>query len=182
MKKCSTLLHAFCQLPLRPPAAPTFEPNRRAHPASCWFCMMRESNWNLSGNEVYHTAYSLLVILKNVCSKLHWQKDSNFILFSHKTGEQAAMCFTRVTGAPPRKHTVSFADRSVHLLGNNSEMLDTHEPWTLNMWASGNAGQRREEPDCAPQGPRLRSGLIWKGNEIKTVLAMKFTTQHVLHW
>ena len=36
--------------------------------------MKRELNWNYSDNEVYYTACSLLVILNNVCSKLHCQK------------------------------------------------------------------------------------------------------------
>jgi hypothetical protein len=39
---------------------------------------------NLSGNELYHTACSVLVILKNLCSKLHSQTGFNFILFSLK--------------------------------------------------------------------------------------------------
>ena len=38
----------------------------------------------LSGNEVYYTACSLLVISKKSSSKLHCQKGFNFILFSYK--------------------------------------------------------------------------------------------------
>ena len=34
----------------------------------------RVSIENLSGNEVYYTAWSLLVILKHLCSKIHYQK------------------------------------------------------------------------------------------------------------
>jgi hypothetical protein len=37
----------------------------------------------LSGNEVYYTAWHLLVILKNSCCKVHCQKYSNVVLFSH---------------------------------------------------------------------------------------------------
>ena len=33
--------------------------------------MKRELDSNLSDNEVYYTSFSLLVILKNTCSKLH---------------------------------------------------------------------------------------------------------------
>ena len=38
---------------------------------------------NLAGNEVYYTACSLLVILKNLTCKLHCQKGFNLIPFSH---------------------------------------------------------------------------------------------------
>ena len=46
--------------------------------------MRRELNENLSGNDVYHKVCSLLVNLKNSCSKLHYQKGFNPILFSYK--------------------------------------------------------------------------------------------------
>ena len=48
------------------------------------FYMKRELNQNLSGNEVYDTAFSLLVILKNSCSKLHRQKSFDLLLLSSK--------------------------------------------------------------------------------------------------
>ena len=38
----------------------------------------------LSSNRVYYIACSLLIILKNPCSKLHHQKILNLILFLHK--------------------------------------------------------------------------------------------------
>ena len=47
-------------------------------------CMKEVLNQNLSGNEVYYTAYSLLVILKNFCSTLHCQKVFDLIPFSYK--------------------------------------------------------------------------------------------------
>ena len=40
--------------------------------------------FKLSRNGVYHTACSLLVILKNSCSRLYYQKGFNLILFSYK--------------------------------------------------------------------------------------------------
>ena len=40
-----------------------------------------------SGNEVYYAACSLLVIFKNLCSKLHCQTGFNLIPFSSKLGE-----------------------------------------------------------------------------------------------
>ena len=40
-----------------------------------------------SGDEVYYTAYSLLVILKNSCSNLDFQKGINSIISSYKTSE-----------------------------------------------------------------------------------------------
>ena len=43
--------------------------------------MKRELNRNLPGNEVYHTACSLLVIFKNSCRELHCQKSFSLILF-----------------------------------------------------------------------------------------------------
>ena len=46
--------------------------------------MERGLNQNLSGNGDYYTACSLLVILKNLRSKLHFQKDFNSIAFSYK--------------------------------------------------------------------------------------------------
>ena len=47
--------------------------------------MNRESNQNLSGNEIYHTSCSLLVILKKSRSKFHCKKGFNSILFSYKS-------------------------------------------------------------------------------------------------
>ena len=46
--------------------------------------MKRELNSDLSATEVYSTACSLLVILKNLCSKLHRQKGFNFIIILFK--------------------------------------------------------------------------------------------------
>ena len=58
---------------------------------------MRELNSNLSGNEVCYTACSLLVILKNLCSKLHSQKGFDFILVSYKTpGQHLDLAFKSV--------------------------------------------------------------------------------------
>ena len=37
--------------------------------------MKRELNKNISNNEVYYTACSLLVILKSSCSELHCKRD-----------------------------------------------------------------------------------------------------------
>ena len=51
--------------------------------APCGFYMKRDLNYNLSGNEVYYTACSLLVMLKNSCSKRHCQK-GNLNPFSYK--------------------------------------------------------------------------------------------------
>jgi len=48
--------------------------------------MKRKLHWNLSGNEVDHTECSLLVLLKRACSKPHWQRGFNLILFSYKIG------------------------------------------------------------------------------------------------
>jgi len=46
--------------------------------------MKMDLNRNLSGNEVYTTACSFLVIMKNLCSKLHCQKAFNLNPFSYK--------------------------------------------------------------------------------------------------
>ena len=52
----------------------------------CWlkFYMERELGWYLSGNEVYFTACSLLVMWKNLCSKLNYHRGLNLVLFSYK--------------------------------------------------------------------------------------------------
>ena len=42
--------------------------------------MKRELNYNLSDKEVYYTACSLLVILKNSCSQLHSQRGSSLFM------------------------------------------------------------------------------------------------------
>ena len=47
--------------------------------------MKRKLNRNLSGNEVYYTASSSLVILNDSCSKLHCRKGFNLILVSYKS-------------------------------------------------------------------------------------------------
>ena len=46
--------------------------------------MNRESNRNLSGDEIYYAACSFLVTLKNSCSKLYCQKGFNSVPFSYK--------------------------------------------------------------------------------------------------
>jgi len=43
-------------------------------PASNLISYEKEINLKLSANEVYYTAYSLRVILKNSCSKIHCRK------------------------------------------------------------------------------------------------------------
>ena len=58
--------------------------------------MNREKNQNLSGNEVYHTAYSLPVTFKNSCSKLYCQKGLNLILFPYKIGALASKRTRRI--------------------------------------------------------------------------------------
>ena len=60
----------------------------------------RVSILKTSGNEVYYTASSLLVISKNTCSKLHCQKFFKLRLFSYKidTGH------LRVVGEPSTLH------------------------------------------------------------------------------
>ena len=49
--------------------------------------MLKEIKLNLSGNEVYYTVCSLLVILKNPCSKLHYQRGFDLNPFSYKICE-----------------------------------------------------------------------------------------------
>jgi len=46
--------------------------------------LTRKFNQNLSGNQVYYTACSLLSIFKISYSQLHCQKGFNLILFSYK--------------------------------------------------------------------------------------------------
>ena len=53
-------------------------------------CMKRELSQNLIGDEIHHTACSLLVILTNLCRKLHRQKDSSVFAFSYKIGRWRA--------------------------------------------------------------------------------------------
>ena len=48
------------------------------------FHVKRELSQNISINEVYDAACSLLVTIKNSCSRLHCQKGSNLIPFSCK--------------------------------------------------------------------------------------------------
>ena len=48
--------------------------------------MKQELNQDLSGHEVYYTACSLHVILKNSCSKRHCRKGFDLIIFSCKVG------------------------------------------------------------------------------------------------
>ena len=64
--------------------------------------MTRELDENLSGNEVDHTASSLLVILKNSCSKFHYQKGFDLIPLSCKIGMDMGS-FLRISerNAPP---------------------------------------------------------------------------------
>jgi hypothetical protein len=52
------------------------------------FYMKRESNENLSGNAVYYTASSLLVISKNSCNKIHYQKVLTQSPFHIRSGDE----------------------------------------------------------------------------------------------
>jgi hypothetical protein len=54
--------------------------------------MKRESNQNFSGNEVYYTACSLLVISKNSCSKLHCEKKKINSPFMSNSTTETPMC------------------------------------------------------------------------------------------
>ena len=69
--------------------------------------MKRELNQNLSSNEVYYTAYFLLVILKNSCINLHCLEGFNCILFSYQTSSVAAssLGFPDVGGVTTREAT-----------------------------------------------------------------------------
>ena len=49
--------------------------------------LYEKKSQNLSGNEVYYSACSLLVILKNSCSQLHFQKGFHLIFSSHNVGQ-----------------------------------------------------------------------------------------------
>ena len=54
--------------------------------------MKREIIQNLYGNELYNTACSLLVISKNSCSKLHYQKGFDSTIFSYQISLRAPPC------------------------------------------------------------------------------------------
>jgi len=43
----------------------------------------KEIKLNLSGNEVYYTAFPLPVILKNSCGEIHCQNGFDLIIFSY---------------------------------------------------------------------------------------------------
>ena len=49
--------------------------------------MKRELNQNISGNKVYHTNSSILLVKSMLCSKIHHQNDFKSIPFSHKISE-----------------------------------------------------------------------------------------------
>ena len=51
--------------------------------------MKREFNPKLSGNEVYYTNYSTLLVKNMLCSKLNCHKGFHFILISVKNGARA---------------------------------------------------------------------------------------------
>ena len=51
---------------------------------TCQFDIKKELNQDLSGNDVYYSASSLLVTLENSWSKLHRQKGFNSIPFQHE--------------------------------------------------------------------------------------------------
>ena len=49
--------------------------------------MKRELYQNLSGNEVYYTNSSILLVKNMLCSKLHCQKGFDLILFLYKIAQ-----------------------------------------------------------------------------------------------
>ena len=57
----------------------TWKPTPKSH-------VKRGLNFIVFGNEVYYAACSLLLILKNLCSKLHGQKVSSQFPFHIKSG------------------------------------------------------------------------------------------------
>ena len=54
------------------------------HPTPPQISYEKAFKLKLSGNEVYYTARSLLLILKHSCSKFHCQKGFNLIVCSYK--------------------------------------------------------------------------------------------------
>ena len=48
--------------------------------------MKRKSNKNLPGNEVYYTNSLVLLVKNMLCSKLHYQKYFELIVFLYKIG------------------------------------------------------------------------------------------------
>ena len=66
-----------------------------SHPQSfclpCRVHMKRSLHLDFSGNAVFYAACSLPVILKNSCSKLHYQKGFNSILVSYEIVERKAV-------------------------------------------------------------------------------------------
>ena len=53
-------------------------------------------NLKLSGDQVYHAACSLLVILKNSCGKFHCQKGFNLIHLSYRMQMESTCAYSRV--------------------------------------------------------------------------------------
>jgi hypothetical protein len=62
--------------------------------------MKQKLDFNLSGDEVYHTACSLLVMCKNSCGKLHRQKRFDLVIFLYHITSGIGP-FWRVCGASP---------------------------------------------------------------------------------
>ena len=68
--------------------------------------MRRLSPSKFAGNEVYYTASSLLVILNNSCSKLHYQIFFKLQVFSQESAFRSSV--TDVSVLPPHSHTHIF--------------------------------------------------------------------------
>ena len=64
--------------------------------------MKRESNSNLSGNELYYTNCSILLVKNMLCRELHCQKGFNLILFSYSTVMSARDTENTARGVGPR--------------------------------------------------------------------------------
>ena len=84
----------------------------------------------LSGDEVYYTACSLLVIPKHSCSKLHCQKAFEIIPFSYKIVE------------PRSEHSCPCVQRKAKV----DHWTDNLWEWTDNVW--GLPPPRRTPPDA----------------------------------
>ena len=91
----------------------------------------KKSNENISCNEVYYTACSLLVILKNSCSKVHCQKGFNLIFYSYeirrkRRWEQTSS--SRSMSYPPcASHKSASASHSSCPTGNTQTLMFYYE-------------------------------------------------------
>ena len=106
--------------------------------ASSGLSMKKESNQNLSGNEVDYKISFILPVNNTLCRKLHFQKDFESTPFSAKIGWTLSETTRRCTPPPLQGYLAHVKTPPQHLgIGLSSEPYGGSREWAFLMSEAG---------------------------------------------